>query len=79
MLFLPLGQYYEIMLFAIIGGIGLGILIGSIQSKKEKENIYETGAPRSTPDYYNQKNQRFSEKQMPRSIEDYYKKSEGRK
>ncbi|MCK4347680.1 MAG: hypothetical protein KAW47_03600 [Thermoplasmatales archaeon] len=66
------------ILFAVIGGIGgigLGILIGSIQSKKEKEKIYKTWAPKSTLDYYNQKNQHFSEGQMPRSIEDYYKKS----
>jgi len=66
------------ILFAVIGGIGgigLGILIGSIQSRKEKENIYETGAPRSTLDYYKQKNRQSSEGQMPRSIEDYYKKT----
>lgn len=70
------------ILFAIIGGIGgigLGMLIGNVQSKKEKEKIYKTWAPRSTLDYYKQKNQRFSEEQMPRSIDDYYRKPEERK
>ncbi len=67
------------VLFALIGGIcgiGLGIIIGNMSSKKEKEKIYETWTPRSVNDYFkNQKNQHLSEEKMPRSIEDYYKKS----
>jgi hypothetical protein len=59
-----------------ICGIGLGIIIGNMSSKKEKEKIYETWTPRSINDYFkNQKNQHLSEEKTPRSIEDYYKKS----
>jgi len=70
------------ILFAVIGGIGgigIGILIGNVQSKRKREKIYKTWTPRNINDYNNrQKIQRFSEEQMPKSIDEYYKKSEKR-
>ncbi|UCD13175.1 MAG: hypothetical protein JSW60_06345 [Thermoplasmatales archaeon] len=66
------------ILFTIIGGIGglgLGILIGGMSSKK-RETHYDYKLQRSIKDYYKkQKDQYFSENQIPRSIKDYYKKN----
>ncbi len=66
------------IIFTIIGGIGglgLGILIGSASSKKS-EIKKEYRHPRNIDDYYKkQKTQYFSKSQIPRSIRDYYKKN----
>ena len=59
-----------------IGGLGLGLIIGSISSKKQKEELYKRWVPRSINDYNKkQKDQHLSEGQIPRSIKDYYKKA----
>jgi len=66
------------IIFTIIGGIGglgLGVLIGSTSSKKSKVKK-EYRPPRDINDYYKkQKTQYFSKSQIPRSIRDYYKKN----
>ncbi len=66
------------IIFAIIGGIGgigIGILIGGMSSKKRKyQYSSEQKVPRNINDYY-KKNQYFSEGEIPRSIRDYYKKN----
>ncbi len=66
------------IIFTIIGGIGglgLGILLGSASSKKS-EIKRDYRHPRNINDYYKkQKTQYFSKSQIPRSIRDYYKKN----
>jgi len=59
-----------------LGGLGFGIIIGSMYSSKdkfEKKNIWE---PHNVDDYSKrQRKEYFSDKEMPRSIRDYYKKN----
>ncbi|MFW6121879.1 MAG: S16 family serine protease [Petrotogales bacterium] len=67
------------ILFAIIGGIGgvgVGILIARMSSKKRVDKRAPPKMQRNINNYYKkQKNQYFSEKEIPRSIKDYYKKN----
>ncbi len=67
------------IIFTIIGGIGglgIGIFIGGMSSKKRKyQYSSEHEVQRSINDYY-KKNQYFSEREIPRSIRDYYKRKD---
>ena len=59
-----------------VGGLGLGLIIGSIFSKKQKEEFYKKWVPKSIDDYRRRpRHPYFSQKDMPRSIKDYYKKN----
>lgn len=65
-------------IFAIIGGIGgigIGIMIGSMSSKKNKDKP-KTTPPSKKKEYLKiQQNQFFSDENIPKSIKDYYKKN----
>jgi uncharacterized protein len=67
------------IIFTIIGGfggLGIGILIGGVSSKKRKHQYTsEHEVQRNINDYY-KKNQYFPEEEIPKSIKDYYKRKD---
>jgi uncharacterized protein len=69
------------LIFAIvggIGGIGIGILIGSFSSKSSKSKPSKKTQDKSRDDKIIIKNQFYSECEIPRSIKDYYRKKKQR-
>jgi len=66
----------SVAIFAIITGLVLGLLIGSLFSKKEKEESQKKWMPKQIDDYKKTpKHPYFTKEDMPRSIKDYYKKN----
>lgn len=65
-----------IALFSGIAGLGLGLVLIGIFSKRKEEQFHEKWIPRSINDYNKkQKNQYSNNKDMPRNINDFYKKN----
>lgn len=70
-----LGIILSLIVLGIIAGIGLGIIISSILTPKEKIKVIKKPTPKNINDYKKRpKHPYFSQKDMPRSIRDYYKK-----
>ena len=73
-------RYLEYFIFfamaGAIGGLCLGILIGLIVPKKQKDKPTSPHLKqKNIDDYYRQqKSQYFSDEEIPRSIQDYYKR-----
>lgn len=63
-------------LFGGIAGLGIGLIIAGLASKKQEEKLVKKWVPRSINDYYKkQKKARTFKQHIPRSIQDYYKKN----
>ncbi len=59
-----------------IAGLGIGLIVAGLASRKQEEKIVKKWVPRSINDYYKkQKKTRVFEQHVPRSIQDYYKKN----
>jgi len=65
-----------IAVFAAIAGLGVGLIITGIFSKKKEDKFSDKWIPRSINGYNRrQKKQHHNEKDMPRNINDFYKKN----
>jgi len=74
-----LDNYSEYLIYmALLGGmagLGIGLIIGSLTSKKQQKKVYKKWMPRNIDDYYKKQKKYFSKEEIPRSISNYYKKN----
>jgi len=73
-------KYFEYYIFFLIiggiGGLGLGIIIGStISSNSKPKPPVKKFKQRSIDDYYKKQSRLFSNDEVPRSIKEFYKKN----
>jgi len=68
--------FFVFAIIGSIGGIGIGIMIGSLTSKKEKTKSKHVSALKNEGLSLEQQNQFFQKEDIPKSIKDYYNKKD---